>query len=193
MGDLISDHCLILGELDLPSPATQKQVIICGKYGKICSSEFSKDIRDSNLTNSPGDVSAATDAYNSILHEILDKHAPEKPKTVIRRPIQKWFNDELRSTKRRRRKAERKCQDSDNSIDLHQDYKCVKYESESLIKSTKTEYYNAAITQCGSDSKSVQKVVDELLYRGPEVTLPTSNCDGDLCMGGILGVKDTAP
>ena len=108
-----------------------------------------------------GDVSAATDAYNSILHEILDKHAPEKPKTVIQRPIQKWFNDELRSTKRRRRKAERKWRDSDNSIDLHQDYKSVKYEFESLIKSTKTEYYNAAITQCGSDSKSVQKVVDE--------------------------------
>ena len=83
MGDFVSDHCLVLGELDLPSPATQKQVIICYKYAKICSSEFSKDICDSNLTNSPGDVSAATDAYNSILHEILDKHAPEKPKTVI--------------------------------------------------------------------------------------------------------------
>ena len=119
-------------------------------------------------------------AYNSILREILVKHAPEKPKTVIQWPIQKWFNDEPPSTKRQRRKAERKWRDSDNSIDLHQDYKSVKYEFESLIKSTKTEYYNATITQCGSDSKSVQKVVDELLYRGPEVTLPISNCDGDL-------------
>ena len=69
--------------------------------------------------------------------------------------------------------------DSDNSSDLHQEYKSVKLEFEALIESTKTDYYNSAINDC-SDSKSVQKVVDELLYRKINITLPTSNCDVEL-------------
>ena len=53
------------------------------------------------------DMETMTAQYNTTLRKIMDDHAPEKTKTVKKKPAMPWCNDEINGPKRDRRKAER--------------------------------------------------------------------------------------
>ena len=51
---------------------------------------------------------SVTDAYNTDLRGVLDKHAPEKEKVVVLRPHAPWYTEQAKQAKRERRKAKAK-------------------------------------------------------------------------------------
>ena len=53
------------------------------------------------------DMETMAAQYNTTLRKILDGHAPEKTKTVKKKPAMPWYSDEIKGLKRDRRKAER--------------------------------------------------------------------------------------
>jgi len=68
---------------------------------------FKLDIINSGMPNMEGDVDELVDAYNSVLAETLQKHAPIKRRIVTIHPDAKWMNDDIRKVKTQKRKAER--------------------------------------------------------------------------------------
>ena len=48
------------------------------------------------------------ESYNSVLKDIVDKHAPEKSRVIVVRADAPWYTSELVKEKRLRRKLERK-------------------------------------------------------------------------------------
>ena len=54
------------------------------------------------------DLNELVNCYNKTLNSILDQYAPLKTKTVTKRPIVPWFNEQVKAAKRQRRKAEKK-------------------------------------------------------------------------------------
>jgi nicotinamide riboside kinase len=53
-------------------------------------------------------VNHLTKEYNSILQEVINRHAPEVSRSIFLRPNAPWFNDSLRALKREKRKCEHK-------------------------------------------------------------------------------------
>ena len=54
------------------------------------------------------DIHELVKSYNETLESVINRHAPLRTKTIIARPHVPWFNNEVKSVKRERRRAERK-------------------------------------------------------------------------------------
>ena len=85
------------------------------KYKQIDIDKFKNDIDQSCLYTMTGstcnedtsDMETLVAQYNTTLRRIMDEHAPEKTKTVKKKPAMPWFNDKTKGLKRDRNKAER--------------------------------------------------------------------------------------
>ena len=58
------------------------------------------------------DLSHFVNKYNNTLKSLLDTNAPLRTKTITLRPTASWYNEEIRSEKRRRRALERRWRSS---------------------------------------------------------------------------------
>ena len=111
----ISDHTFVVCQLNTKKPATFMEIITYRKYKQIDIEKFKNDIEQSCLytmtestcNEDTCDMETMAAQYNTTLRQIMDDHAPEKTKTVKKKPAMPWFNDEIKGLKRDRRKAER--------------------------------------------------------------------------------------
>ena len=104
-----SDHFLLTFSCIFSHHHKAQQVIKAGrKVNDIDVESFRTDIMNSELSHTSNfvDCNTATNLYNEVLGNLLDKHAPIKEFKV--NPDQdKWVNSEVQSARRIRRKAER--------------------------------------------------------------------------------------
>ena len=119
-----------------------------------------------NLTN----VNNLTDQYNHVLQELIDKHAPERIRSITLRPNAPWFNDCLRVLKKQRRQCERKYLTT--GLEIHrQIYKDLCRSYTMALNSAKSEYYKAQITK--SDQNQLFHVINGLFKVKPVPPLPS--------------------
>ena len=112
----ISDHTFVVCQLNTKKPATVMETITYWKYKQIDIEKFKTDIEQSCLytmtestcNEDTCDMETVAAQYNTRLRKIMDDHAPEKTKTVKKKPAMPWYNDEIKGLKRDRRKAARK-------------------------------------------------------------------------------------
>ena len=71
----------------------------------------------------------------------MEKHSPEKIKTITLRPEQKWMSEDLKNMKRKLRSLERKYK-TIKKPEVKQDYKILILEYKKLLYKTKKEYIN---------------------------------------------------
>ena len=108
VGDMITDHNLLLCTVHHPKPHLQEKKIVTRKLRSIDLPSFREDIVQGLTVNDHNEsASDLLNRYNVHLTSVLDKHAPKKEKSVVVRPLQPWFTDELHQAKNERRKAER--------------------------------------------------------------------------------------
>ena len=81
------------------------------------------------------DPNDAIAKYNTVLTDIVDKHAPLKTRTIVLRPKPPWFDKYLKGLKRRKGKAEMRMRRSK----LHED--------KSTYKSTLYKYLHSLTVQ----------------------------------------------
>ncbi len=90
----ISDHTNILCDFHLKKPPVPKKEIVLRKLNSLDIKEFMHDIRNKvcgiQLESS---CAAMVKAYNSVLRELLDKHAPEQHRIVYLRPNVPWMTE----------------------------------------------------------------------------------------------------
>jgi hypothetical protein len=111
--DLPSDHNAVLCSIALESPKASKSHFKYRKLKNIDMNAVKADILNSSLHSQTletanADVNHLTKEYNSILQEVINRHAPEVSRSIFLRHNAPWFNDSLRALKREKRKCERK-------------------------------------------------------------------------------------
>ena len=170
---IISDHSGISFSLPMEKSLPEKQTRTYRCLKDIDVDAFEKDILQSSLHTSPAeDVNDLVNQYNTVLTELLDKHAPPKTKLVTVRARAPWFNEEILSAKRDRRKAERKWRSS--KLQVHYKiFKCAHRKVVDLCHNAKKSFYCDKIKEHGSDQKQLWKIANDLLFRKKASPLPT--------------------
>ena len=63
------------------------------------------------------DPESAVESYNSVLNDIVERHAPEKSRVIVVRADVPWYTSELVKEKRLRRKLEHKYNKTKLAVD----------------------------------------------------------------------------
>ena len=169
---LPSDH------YSITRPGLSRKRIKCRPLRKINSSEFLQDIQSSLDSVDPiSDLDTMVSGYHKNLCETLNKHAPEKERTVVLRPHAPWYTESLRLAKQERRRRERKWIKSGLTVDkeLYKE-QCGEYK-QLLIKS-KTEYHSNEVAD--ANQRDLFRVIDKLTSPKASRTLPDHESPKDL-------------
>ena len=138
------------------------------------------DIEESDLSNI-GNFDLAAELvleYNTTLKNLLDRHAPEKTRTITLHPQQPWYTPEIADAKKRRRKLEKQWRRTKLTVHREMFVEAKKHVKE-LITEAKSSYYSKQIAEA-ENSKSLFKIVDSLLSPESSNNLPSHDSDVDL-------------
>jgi len=150
----ISDfHNLICAATKMYAPKNHKRKIIYRSYKKFSEEAFVKDLSyiPFGICNVFDDVDDAMWAYNVLLNDVVDVHAPVKSK-ILRKPQLPYMNGELRraiNVKAMLRRKFNKCR----SIHTWSLYKCQRNLVTSLKRKSLTQYFN---NRCNATVSSKQ-------------------------------------
>ena len=172
VGTFISDHNSVLLTLKSgkPHPIRKKRKV--RKIKSIISSDFANDISASVLSKPlPSHVDDIVSKYNTVLQELLDKHAPVRSRSIAERPTQPWMDDEILEAKRIRRQCERRWRNSSLTVNRHA-FKDSCEEVKKKIREAKSNYFIKQIKECDQDQRKLFKIVDNLLGRAKPSSLP---------------------
>ncbi|XP_063951799.1 uncharacterized protein LOC135153255 [Lytechinus pictus] len=174
---LPSDHSAVLTTLNFVRPVSSKKLITCRKLCDIDIFKFRNDLKHALLELPPtNDASDMAVQYNTVLKQLLDKHAPKQSKLVSLRPKAPWYTDKVREAKRAKRRAERILKKSGLEIN-RQIYKetCKSYNA--IIHQSKSQYLTDEIAQC--DTKQLFQFTQRLSCPTAQV-LPDNESDTGL-------------
>ena len=116
-------------------------------------------------------------------HLFLDKHAPSKRIYVVDRPMNDWMTDDILVLKALRRKYESLWRKT--RLTVHFDmYSESSMAVKKTISESKTVILQKKISDCNGDQKKLFKIVDTLLGRNKEATLP--KYDSPLTMASVM-------
>ena len=87
------------------------------QYRKVNLEELKDDITSSDLNNDTDDLSCLVQRYDTVLRELMNKHAPEVERCISLRPHAPWNSDSIRNEKREKRRLERKMLKSGLHVD----------------------------------------------------------------------------
>ena len=176
-------------------PRPRKRISI-RKWRDIDISTFSHDLSD-RLALVPASThsSELLSCLNTIFSDLLDTHAPQSFKDIVIRPQQLWYTSELSEGKKDRRKAEQKWRDNEHRRDRSSDPNWTEYQAtrqayNHSLDEAKSHYYNAKITEAGSDSREVFGIVKSLLHEDGDSPLPSHVSAQDLADRFTLFFKE---
>lgn len=150
----LSDHFAVHGVLPLAKPPRETTRIVYRKLRRIDLASFSSDLQVCLPITPANDLSAFVDHYNTTLHDILNKHAPEKTKVITVRASAPWYSDEIHAGKKLRRKLERRWRKT-KSIDDYNAYLLECRRVQLLISSSKADYYTSIIDENRATPKGI--------------------------------------
>ena len=109
--------------------------------------------------------------YNNTLSSTLDRHAPLITRTVINRPTVPWFNDDVKSAKRSRRRAERKWRQTKLYCDLLQ-YKAKKNQATFTMNCARRDFYTDFIQENTIEQRELFRAAKTLFNKKTDLTFP---------------------
>ena len=115
--------------------------------------------------------------YERIVSEIWDNHAPLRVKRIREVGTAPWFDNEYRSLRKMRRKAEKKFRRTKLEAD-RQSYCLLKKQAVQLAKTKKSSYITNKLKD--GSSKALFSVVNSLTDKTKVRVLPTTNSDKEL-------------
>ena len=106
----LSDHNALVCTLSIAKPPALVRSVTSRNIKALCMSKFKSDIcliSNRALSDSSCDIDELSVNYFENLRRLLDTHAPEVTRSVRDRPSAPWISDEIRDSRRQRRRAER--------------------------------------------------------------------------------------
>ena len=175
-----SDHVAVLFGIPAPKPLSENNTTKYSRWKSLDLDAFKSDLSmsDIHLILESKSMSDAVRTYDTILHDLIDKHAPEYDRTFKPRHNTPRYNSTVRDTKRLRRKLERRWRKSRSEPDWEAyRYQCQVVRDE-LVK-TKSDHYHSKLSEADSH-KDVYSIANSLLF-GPKMQkLPTHDSVQDL-------------
>ena len=106
VAEFISDHALVLAQLDSVNPSHKTNVVTFRRYHKIDLESLRKDLGNCSFVRHPGDtVSVLCEQYLDDLSKLLDKHAPLVTRTFTKQATG-WHSDTYQLAKTIRHQLE---------------------------------------------------------------------------------------
>jgi exonuclease III len=168
----ISDHSTVMCKLNFERPSFLKKQVTSRKIKAININSLVDDIEQSQIFNHDiSCINEMADIYNSELSRIVDHHAPLITRNITIRPAAPWYNEEIRSEKRIRRKLERIWRTTKQPSDRLKYRRQCRRVAE-LLTESRTLYYSQIIHDNEGDQRKLFKTVDKLLHRTPEPQYP---------------------
>ena len=112
------------------------------------------------MIRSSDDLSLLLTKYDSLCETIIDKHAPMCMKKFILRPQVPWYNAEIATAKRIRRKCERRWRRTRLDVD-RESFKLQSFLVTSLLSDAKRDYFTSvseSYFRLSTDSLVVRKM-----------------------------------
>ena len=172
----LSDHATVLCNLSILKGKPITRDVTFRKLKSIDLEVFTDDLRASELLLDPPTL--LTDlvrSYNTTLSSLLDEHAPPCTRAIVSRPSVPWFNEEIRSAKRQRRRAERKWKLSNLDADF-QAFKTIKNKTTYIMNNARREFYTEFVENNSHDQRKLFCATKKLLNKKSDTALP-SYCD----------------
>jgi hypothetical protein len=170
-GKVSPDHFTVTFHLDFCKPTSVPKVAHSRNWKMFSLDNFLSELSSAGLDRikSTSDVSEAVKIYNSVLEEMVNKHAPLCSK-VRRRRQAPWYNDSIRQAKRNRRQLERRWRKS--KLFCHwEDYRVACNEVNYKLKQAHQEYYHQLFENSKSQ-KEVFQIGNSLLFGKSSKILP---------------------
>ena len=179
MDTLMSDHFWVLCNLAIQKPKPTPKVIAYRKLKDIDVEAFRTDILESSIghPSDEKDVEELAIKYNSVLIELLEKHAPRKSVKATVRPHAPWYTGEIKSAKQECRRVERKWRTT--RLVVHKEiYLSAVKKVAILIEQAKRSYYGSKVKS--ADQKSLFNLANCLLHKSKDLALPIYDSAQDL-------------
>ena len=174
----LSHHLLIEFKVSASTVSSSRKVITYRNTKNIDSTSFNNELTEKlQEMHTTDDMSVMISEYNSIVTEVLNKHAPVKQKEIKVVPTAPWFDGDYRDLRKKRRKAEKKFRKTKLEIDK-QIFIQLRKETAEAAKEKKKNFISHKIEQ--GSTKSLYSVVDTLIDKTKERVLPTENSDKEL-------------
>ena len=161
-----SDHCFI--EYDVPfnkNKADKNTINVTYRdFNSICMSSFKDDLSTSLNKLTPyntGTLSIFVDSFQSILNDVMDKHAPKLEKTVKKKRTD-FTTPEIISLRRKRRKAERQFRKFKKQADLNS-FNNLKKSVFKAVRKSRNRFYSSKFAKSKGKQKETYQIFNKLL------------------------------
>ena len=157
-------------DLNVSRPTIRKQTVKFRKLRNINFEELRNEILSSDLSETKGDLASLVQRYDTVLCELMEKHAPEVERCISLRPHAPWYSDSIRNEKRKKRRLERKMLKSGLQIDkeIFQEH-CDNYHK--TLERAKRDHYKSKFDNC--NQKQLFQMADKLSSAKATKTLPS--------------------
>ena len=181
MEQFISDHKAVCFKLNLRKPLNERRTVVSRKLKGFDFDAFNEMIGSSGLSDGciSQNVESLAKEYDEVLCKALDKLAPKRTRTIVIRPNAPWYNEEIATQKRKRRRLERKWRSTGLEIDRVNYIEQCNVVNDMLYKA-KEQHYSAVIQENAHDSKLLFRTVDKLLQKSIDKRYPSANSDLEL-------------
>ena len=161
-------------------PLSENKTTKCQRWKSLDLDAFKSDfsMSDMHLIPESNSMSDAGTTYNTILQDLIDKHAPEYDRTFKPRHHTPWYNSTVRDAKRLRRRLERRWRKTQSEQDREAYRSQCQVVRDKLVKA-KSEHYHNKLSEA-DNHKDVYSIANSLLF-GPKVQkLPIHDSVQDL-------------
>ena len=194
-GLMLSDHYIVQCYASIPKKATTTTKLVSSRnLRNIDIVAFSNDINCQAVEFS--NIDKAVQTLNAELLRVLDKHAPTKEHKIVVRKMQPWYEDHVKNQKKVVRKREqiwRKYRET------HQwkAYRIERNRYNRMLAGSKLRSISNKVKECGSDTKKLYNLVNNITGRVKANPMPTSESEeslaekfADYFLSKIKGIRD---
>ena len=164
----ISDHYFIFINIIAHKPEPEKQTVFSRNFRDINVDTFKNDIQDATNTITTTDINS----FNEAIKSVCDKHAPLTHRKVTIRRFSPWYNTDVMTAKKERRRAERKWRKTGLETDRNA-FLEKKTQWKRTIKCAKRQYHLKRLRNTKS-CKEMFRTCNEILGKSNETILPNN-------------------
>ena len=134
-----------------------------------------QEIENSLCTNNSVGLGASdlVGYYNDFFRSLVDRHCPERTKTLIVRDDFPWYDSSIAALRRERRRAERIWRRLRTDESRFQ-YVIARRAVVAHVLACKVHYYRNQVASCRGDQKKLFAVLNNLLGRKAAAVMPSS-------------------
>ena len=173
-GQYLSDHTSVISHLSVDKPPLEDKECTCCRLKGIDTDEISTKLNKAFENFETTDLETMIADLDKQLKLVLDRIAPEKTKTILVRPTNALFTEDVKTQKRLMRNRERKWRKyklQSNWIN----FKAEQNKYRAMLRSIRKITLSDKVNECEQDTKKLYAFVNGIIGRASENPLPKSD------------------